>query len=208
MTTTTDNTITIRLSEAPPVRIRRDAWPIIAEAKWHDGKVECQANHVRSIRVRQNADGRTIVYGWLDSGPGGVPAGWRGAHAGWILPRTDPTRGPSRATDEEITRAIRRVAGVIGDDSLADECIADLPAKDLDEPTQSDATELAEKALLDSIQAVAEAARELHEDKDLRGKGLSGWIVSEGNMEALGTALRGWTAASEALLRAEMRGAK
>jgi len=124
-TTTTDKRITIALSNEPPVRIDPRLWPIIARAEWHDGKVECQANHVRFIRVRRHADGRSIVYGKLDSGPGGVPIGWRGAHAGYRV------QCAADQHDAEVIRAIRRVAGVICDDAMADECIADLPAREL-----------------------------------------------------------------------------
>ena len=135
-TTTAKKMITIAMSEQPPVRVSAELWPIIASADWHDGKVECQANHVRFIRVRQHEDGRRIVYGKLDSGPGGVPQGWRGSHAGYLIPAIDATRNhPTKVTiipDEDATiRAIRRVAGVIGDDEMGSECIADLPAREL-----------------------------------------------------------------------------
>lgn len=113
--------ITITLSDAPPVRVRADEWPIVARADDHDGAVECQANHVWWILVRRHVDGRTIVYGDLDSGPGGVHAGWRGASAGYLLRDADP---------EATIRAIRRVAGVVGED-LGDRVIADLPPVDL-----------------------------------------------------------------------------
>lgn len=136
-TTTTKKLITIALSEEAPVKVDGSLWPIIARTEWHDGKVECQANHVRFIRVRQHDDGRRIVYGRLESGPGGVHAGWRGAHAGYRIEAVDRNRekafAPGNfAPDEDATiRAIRRVAGAIGDDQMGDDCIADLPAKEL-----------------------------------------------------------------------------
>ena len=37
------------------------------------------------------------------------------------------------ADDDETVRAIRRIGGILGDDDLAYECIADLPAEDLDD---------------------------------------------------------------------------
>ena len=125
-TTTTTKKITVALSDAPPVRVSAEDWPVIASADWFSGAIECQANEVARIKVRQHEDGRTLVYGVRNSGPGGQYAGYRGAHAGYLLGRT------GEATDEdEIVRHIRRVAGAIDRDDLADECIADLPARDI-----------------------------------------------------------------------------
>jgi hypothetical protein len=121
---TTDK-IKITMSERRPLSISPEEWPLIARADRHDGKVESQANHRWSIRVRQHADGRRLVYGYLREGNGGVPAGWRGADGGFLV----------AAGDEDGTvRAIRRIAGIIDDDKMADECIADLPEETLDEP--------------------------------------------------------------------------
>ena len=125
MTTTTEKTkITITMSERRPLTIVEAEWPLIASADEHDGQVECQANHKWAIRVREHADGRRIVYGWLCSGPGGVHAGWRGAEGGFLIPPVD-----GRANEDETVRAIRRIGGIIEDDKMADECIADLPAE-------------------------------------------------------------------------------
>jgi hypothetical protein len=115
--------ITITMSERRPLSVVEEDWPIIARADDHDGQVECQANRVRTIRVREHEDGRRIVYGWLSAGRGGMPAGWRGASGGFLA-----------TGEDETVRAIRRIGGIIGDDKLADECIADLPAEDIDEP--------------------------------------------------------------------------
>jgi len=121
------NTITVAMSDRAPVRIDPELWPRIAGASRHDGQVECQANHVWYIRVRQHDDGRRLVYGELDSGSGGVHIGWRGASAGFLVDAID-----GRPDTAETVRAIRRVAGVIDDAQLGDECIADLPAERLD----------------------------------------------------------------------------
>jgi hypothetical protein len=125
---TTDETakemLKITMSERRPLTIDPEQWPLVARAAWHDGAVECQANHVRAIRVREHSDGRRIVYGWLRSGPGGVHAGWRGAEGGFLVALI------SGVPDEDGTvRAIRRVGGIIDDDALAAKCIADLPAE-------------------------------------------------------------------------------
>ena len=112
---------TVTLTGRPPVRVSEDVWPVIASARRGDGKVECQDNHRWHLTVRQHADGRTIVYGSEDSGPGGVHQGYEPAYAGELL-----------AAGADIASAIIRV----GTDArcskaMQDECIADLPAEDL-----------------------------------------------------------------------------
>jgi hypothetical protein len=134
--TTTDK-IKITMSERRPLTIVKAEWLVIARADRHDGRVEVQANHEWAIRVREHRDGRRIVYGWLREGNGGVHAGWRGAEGGFLVPPGDALRdaddGPlSHVPDDDGTvRAIRRVGGIIGDDRMADECIADLPGEEL-----------------------------------------------------------------------------
>ena len=131
---TTDK-IKITMSERRPLTIVKADWPLIAHANRHDGAVEVQANHEWAIRVREHADGRRLVYGWLTSGNGGVPAGWRGAEGGFLvspLPGPDVEGKRVGVPDEDETiRAIRRVGGIIDDDTFADECIADLPAEEI-----------------------------------------------------------------------------
>jgi len=123
--------------DARPVTITDDAWPRIASAEWHSGAIECQANETAYVRVRQHEDGRTLVYGVRERGPGGMPAGYRGTSAGYLLaashvPGDGPDAGRSRPTaDEDVVRAIRRVAGAIGMERLGSECIGDLPAETL-----------------------------------------------------------------------------
>lgn len=123
MTTATKKKLRIRMSEQPPVSVVADDWPVVASDSSFNGEHECQANRIWWIKVRQHADGRRIVYGCLDSGPGGTRIGWRGAHGGFLVA---PSDGP-----EETIRAIRRVAGIIDDDAMADYVIAALPATDL-----------------------------------------------------------------------------
>jgi hypothetical protein len=137
-TTTThdaDSKLKITLSEQRPIKISKSDWPLIARADRHNGRVECQANHEWTIRVREHADGRRIVYGWIIAGNGGVHAGWRETRAGFVVEPTGQLRDPGNGgalvrtpDDDETIRAIRRVAGAIGDDDMGSECIADLPA--------------------------------------------------------------------------------
>ena len=121
-TTTTEKRVTIALSEEPPVAILPSEWPVIARASDHTGEHAFQANREWFVKVREHADGRQIVYGRNESGPGGMPLGWRGAHAGYLL---------AAGTADATVRAIRRVAGVLGEDAIADKVIADLPARKL-----------------------------------------------------------------------------
>lgn len=121
--------LTIAMSERRPLKIDPGQWPLIASATWYDSEHKSQANRDRAIRVREHADGRRIVYGSYSS----AFRGERGSDAGYLVDPTgevaeDGTKMPDEA---ETIRAIRRVAGVIGDDSLGAECIADLPAEEV-----------------------------------------------------------------------------
>lgn len=132
MTTTTESKrITIPMSERRPLSIVEADWPLIACAERHDGQVECQANHLWVIRVREHVDGRRLVYGWVRAGNGGVYAGWRGSEGGFLVANINDGPLALRPNDEETVRAIRRVGGIIEDDKLADECIGDLPAEEV-----------------------------------------------------------------------------
>lgn len=127
-TTTTPASITVTLSDRRPVRINPNEWPVIAHVRdWHGGAVECQANQVWTIRVRQGPNGRRLVYGATDAGPGGMPVGFQDRRAGYLV---EPA-APNAPDEAETVRAIRRVAGVIDHDTLADACIAELPAETL-----------------------------------------------------------------------------
>lgn len=140
-TTKTKKTITITMSETAPVRIDPALWPVIASAETHDGKVECQANTEWVIKVREHADGRRLVYGSQSAGNGGQYAGYRGKDAGYLIdaPPRDAFGRDVATTSDGVThdvnaatiRAIRRVAGVIGDEDLGAECVGDLPAQEI-----------------------------------------------------------------------------
>ena len=117
---TTDTKIrTITLTGRPPVRISEAAWPQIAKGEWcDDPAIPIQANSGCDIRVRQHADGRAIVHGrrW---------SRWEGARpwcGGELLP-----------AGADIAASIERV-GRAGDmnESVARDCIADLPAEVLE----------------------------------------------------------------------------
>jgi hypothetical protein len=120
--------LTIALSERRPVTIDTETWSKIAEAEtFHGGNgIACQANSEAYIRVRQHEDGRRVVYGAHQRGPGGMPLGWNSSFGGFLVEPKDG--GPDEA---ETVRAIRRVAGILDEDDLANECIAELPPEEL-----------------------------------------------------------------------------
>jgi hypothetical protein len=131
MTTTEAKKIKVPMSERRPLSIVVDEWPIIACADWYSGQHECQANYTRMLIVREHADGRRVVYGDYERGPGGAPIGFRGSEGGFLVPGKVGYPVPT-PDDDETVRAIRRVAGIIGDEQLGDECIRDLPSEDID----------------------------------------------------------------------------
>jgi hypothetical protein len=142
--TTEKKTITITMSETAPVKVDPEQWPIIASAETHDGKVVYQANTEWVIEVREHADGRRLVYGSQSAGRGGQYAGYRGKDAGYLIAVDTQVEGHGSPDDmrrayaardkvreEQTIRAIRRVAGVIGDEDLGAECVGDLPAQEI-----------------------------------------------------------------------------
>ncbi len=147
MNTTESNkpkTRTITLTAAPPVRVREDLWPIIARARRHDGKVECQANHEWHLTVRQHADGRAIVYGSEESGNGGTYHGYEPARAGELLAASD-SASERWTSASDVAAAIRRVGEAARcSEAMIAECIADLPADDLDDAPASPSAAAAE----------------------------------------------------------------
>lgn len=127
MTTTTTEKLRITMSERRPLTVDPTVWERIASAERHDGQVECQANRKWAIIVRQHPDGRRLVYGWVRRGYGGMPIGWRGSEGGFLIDAADD----GVPNEHETVRAIRRIGGIIGDDQLAAECIAELPAEEI-----------------------------------------------------------------------------
>lgn len=142
---TTDNTIepiarTITMTGRKPIKIHDDEWPIIAVGLWKDwdNTYECQANCTWKlvIRVRQRADGRTVVYGVYE-----YDTCWQGrpnfeakvglfAETDEKIPETITRVGALLRTrledaDEDAGRALRHITEVVA------ECIGDLPAEEL-----------------------------------------------------------------------------
>lgn len=127
-TTETRKQRTITLTGRPPVKIYEDEWPLVAEAKgdsWRDRDYSRYEQASRqgeldtySLRVRQHADGRAIVYGMLTG------SNWTGT--------ADRRGGKLLAAGADIASAIEEVGSDCGlPESVVRECIADLPAEEI-----------------------------------------------------------------------------
>ena len=123
---TAPKTRTITLTDRRPVTIRQDEWPILAIGDERDGSSHLGETERYTLRVRQHADGRVIVYGVHTTGKGTSSRDWRGGEL-WI----PPTRWPI-LTPLNMAAAIRRV-GESGQfpDAVIRACIAALPAERL-----------------------------------------------------------------------------
>lgn len=120
-----DDRITVTLTGRRPVRINKAEWPRIVHARTWSGQHECQANTFARIAVRQHADGRAMVYGIRESGPGGWPIGATGWAGGEIV---EP--------GGDVAAAIMRLDGLDGGycaidaDALQRQAIAALPPEE------------------------------------------------------------------------------
>ena len=120
---------TITLTGRRPVTINEDEWPEIAKAEGDNYTGLDPARHIQAsqqgeldeytLRVRQHADGRTIVYGTYTEG-------WNGNHEG--LNRA----GQILEAGGYIEVAIKNVGDTLRvPQQLIADCIADLPAEQL-----------------------------------------------------------------------------
>lgn len=134
--TTETKTRTITLTGRAPVKLHEDQWPVIATSDYKDwdNQYESQANRTWKInfRVRRHADGRAVVYAVYD-----YYTQWQGeageAHkVGQLLDADGDLPAAitwtadellERVADENRHRHIR---------NAANECIADLPAQELE----------------------------------------------------------------------------
>lgn len=122
---------TITLTGQAPVRIVEDEWPVIASADGdsyagndYGGVYQQVLSHgevdVYRLRVRQHADGRALVYGTLTGSPQ-----WGGEES--------RRGGELLAAGADLPAAIARVAEDVHiPESVARECVADLPAVSLE----------------------------------------------------------------------------
>lgn len=106
----------IELTDRRPIQINPENWPVIASAKSWEGQYEFQAFRKWKIFVRQK-DTRYIVYGYSISDYANDDS----RSAGYVL-----------ESDTDLIATIKTVANQIGDESLAHQCITDLPTEELD----------------------------------------------------------------------------
>ncbi|MDR7400505.1 MAG: hypothetical protein QN144_14510 [Armatimonadota bacterium] len=126
---------TVTLTDRPPVRIREDAWPVVARADydWHDNEVPSQA--FRSIRahfrVRQHADGRALVYAVYDYSTAYTTEQNVYIRVGRLVnPGADIPRAIRQVAAELRERLAREGQDERVADRMADEAIAELPAEE------------------------------------------------------------------------------
>jgi len=114
------DSLTISMTDRPPVKVDKKIWTLVAQAKDWDGEYEFQSNRHWKVSVRQcqrNGDDRCIVYGSHESG-------WSGEESirhGVIIDDIDD----APQTIKDI------VSKITGADTLAQRCIADLPAEEI-----------------------------------------------------------------------------
>lgn len=135
MTTSNDaatekpKTRTITLTDRAPVKIRDDQWPTIAEATGDSYGCNDYSRYQQALsqgevdkytlKVRQHADGRVLVYGIFD------------AASAWTH-NEDCRGGELLDAGADIAAAIRRVGESCSlPASIIRDCIADLPAQEL-----------------------------------------------------------------------------
>jgi hypothetical protein len=112
-----DTTLIITITDHSPVNIVKADWPIKASASSDDAtQPGNQPNREWKLKVRQHADGRSIVYGVYTTA-------WQN--------ESDTRSGRIVEAGGDLIAAIHDVADLIGAPELADRCIAKLPAVDL-----------------------------------------------------------------------------
>ena len=128
---TTPKTRTITLTGRPPVKIREDQWPIVAQGAYSNARPQSTRTVEIWLRVRRHTDGRAIVYAGYT-----YESLWQGEEQ--LRVRVGDLIGPG----DDLVRAIQRVGGELADRiedepgaqrlrDVIDACIADLPAEEL-----------------------------------------------------------------------------
>lgn len=137
MTTTTPKKRTITLTGRAPVTIHEDRWPVVAKAhgdSWgtsgdgarHDQALSQGELDRYHLLVRQHSDGRAIVYAIVDGA-----GAWTGTE--------DRRGGELLEPGDDLAAAIQRVGEDVGiPEGLIRECVADLPAEELDDRTPAE----------------------------------------------------------------------
>ena len=138
--------LTITLTGRPPVKIKKEDWPIYASADqdWHDGQIEAQANVTMhwAIKVRlHRAQKKAIVYGVFDYSSHWQEEGRPDIRAGHLV-EADDVLDLIPQTIEQLAREMEERVSATDDighgrpssgvfPQLAHECIADIPAVEI-----------------------------------------------------------------------------
>lgn len=127
--------LTITLTGRPPVKIRLEDWPILAEASEedYDNQYEFQANRKAQwwLKVRKHSDGRAIVYGAHSYDTRWQGEKGRSFRAGELLESPDGLPAAIRRVAEDLESRFTEEDTEYGlgvFPRLAHECTADLPA--------------------------------------------------------------------------------
>jgi hypothetical protein len=131
-TDSTPEKLKIKLTDRSPVTITKALWPTKAEARWKtcDNQYEFQANRTWEafVKVRTHKDGRCLVYGGYTH-----TSCFQGEHdvstyAGFLMSSSD---GVIEAV-HKVIRLINDIAAMDEVAALANQCIAELPAVNID----------------------------------------------------------------------------
>jgi len=136
--------LTIIMTDRPPVRIRVDQWPVIAEgeADWVD-KVENEGmDWTRkvdvSIVLRRHADGRILAYGgyryrsrWMNESNETYEAGFLHGSANAPIANADECRDLCEIIEEVGNDLIARGGNSAHVNAAVRSAINDLPAEDI-----------------------------------------------------------------------------
>ena len=120
MTELKNDSLTITMTDRPPVKVSKKFWALVAQSKDWDGEYECQANRTWKVSVRQcqrDGDNRCVVYGSFYSG-------WSGEDTISAAVIIDNINSAPEAIKDIVEK-------INGTDSLAQSCIADLPAEEI-----------------------------------------------------------------------------
>jgi hypothetical protein len=119
---TEPKSLTIVLSNRPPVQIETARWPVIASAK------RTFDDRGWSLEVRRHEDCRAIVYG-QEYLAGSNDPDYSGSQAGELVPAVDPMEEQNRL----IARKIAEVGKSLGfADYFIQSCIASMVPEELD----------------------------------------------------------------------------
>lgn len=128
---------TITLTDAPPVRIREDDWPVIAHGQYrdYDGQYDFQSDREWKcdIRVRRNTDGRMIVYGTYSHYTAFQRERGITARAGVVLEAGADPIPAIRSIGETLTDVTAEAGFEFNAhvSACVRDCIGDLPANEL-----------------------------------------------------------------------------